>query len=69
MPDEEVAEDCPAFFWDELDKVLLDFFRRFRVREAESSGEAFDVSIHDDALWGAKDFAEDNVCRFSADAG
>ncbi len=69
MPYEKVAEDRPAFFWDEFDKVLLNFFRRFRVSEAESSGQTFDVSIHNDAFWGAKDFAEDNVCSFSADAG
>ena len=51
----------------QADKILLDFFGRLFCRKAEPSGEPFDVGIHDDSLWSAKNFAQNNIGRLSAD--
>ncbi len=68
MPDEPVAEERPGFARNELKQVLFDFFRSFGVGESEALGEALDVGVDNDAFGAAKDFAEDDVGGFSADA-
>jgi len=59
----------PAVVGDDLHQVLLDGLRGFAAGEAETAGDAEDVSVDDDAFGFAVGYAEDDAGGFAGCSG
>ena len=67
--DQGMTQIRPFFSWEELDKLLFDFFRRISHSEAHSATQSEDMRIDRNSLGESEPIAEHDVRRFSTNTG
>ena len=69
MPDQPVGEECPLIPVAELHEILLDLHGIIICCEAESQGEAADMSVDNDPFVDAESVSQDDIGGLAARSG